>query len=127
MKNVVSHEELLQYHLRVVHRLLEIERMVERMAANQSQVITALNTLKGSIDTLKTSIAAAMASGSGAPDEQPVLDQVNAIQTEVTTLIASLPAVSQTPAPAATDGGSNSSAGATANTAGSASGSASSN
>jgi hypothetical protein len=100
MKNVVSHEELLQYHLRVVHRLLEIERMVERMAANQSQVITALNTLKGSIDTLKTSIAAALSSGSGAPDEQPVLDQVNAIQTEVTGLIASLPAVAQTPAAA---------------------------
>lgn len=67
------------------------------MAANQSQVLQALTTLNSTIDTLASQVANDLANSGGAPDEQPVLDLVNSIQSKVTNLIATLPSPSAPP------------------------------
>jgi len=100
-EELLSPHEVTLFIARHAHWIFELngkfnhlQKEFNQMAANQSQVLQALTGLKSSVDTLKTQIQNQLQSGSGAPDEQPVLDQVTAIQDEVTGLIALMPSAS---------------------------------
>lgn len=86
--------ELIENHNRVVRFIKNLESRFIEMAANQSQVLQALTGLKASLDTLKSQVQNVLQNGGGAPDEQPVIDQISSIQSEVTGLIALMPSAS---------------------------------
>ena len=108
VKNVERFNALATRCNYLLDTVVELTKRTATMAATQAQVLTALTTLQSSIGTLQTAVNSALSAGTGAPDEQPVLDLVNGIQNSVTNLIASLPGNSvkppAPPAPAATDG-----------------------